>query len=466
MTLADNNRWYGQSESQTLEFKSSVDARSIAEAVCGMLNADGGVIAIGVANDGSLVGIEDAEFKAEELDSAIRKRISPLAPWSVMNTEADGVAVILVDVPSGSRKPYVIDGRVFVRVGEMNRPAMAEDINRLIQQRIKSDEDWERQPAIGVPTADFDSAEVEKMMRQSVEAGRFDSSVTSTEDVLSRLNLLIDGRPIQAAVVAFGSHLLPWYPQCCLRIARFKGVTKDEVLDQQKVSGHAFLLLDEASKFLGKQIPIRGSLQEGHLRRQDRPLYPVLALREALVNALCHRDYSISGGAVSVAIFEDRLEISSTGSLPKGMKVADLKKDHFSQPRNPMLADIFYRRGLIELWGSGTQRMIRLCVEAGCPEPQFDDRAGEFVVRFFAPNSNQLFLSYPNLKLNDRQARILSLFTSNPVWGLSDIRDAIGAVSSDSTIRSDLKLLRDKGLIESVGVGRGAFWRLVQWYSS
>ncbi|AMV32072.1 hypothetical protein VN12_08110 [Pirellula sp. SH-Sr6A] len=302
------------------------------------------------------------------------------------------------------------------------------------------------------------------MIRQSVEAGRFDSSVTNTEDVLLRLNLVIDGRPIQAAVVAFGSHLLPWYPQCSLRVARFKGVTKDEVLDQRKVSGHAFLLLDEASKFLGKQLPIRGTLQEGQLRRQDKPLYPILALREALVNALCHRDYSISGGAVSVALFEDRLEIASTGSLPSGVSVADLKRDHFSQPRNPMLADIFYRWGLIELWGSGTQRIIRLCVESGCPEPQFEERAGEFVVRFLAPNYAPSVP--PGLDLSDRQARILALFQSNPVRSLREIRESIDANLSDSTIRGELNRLREFGLVEAVGVGRGAFWRSIQWPAS
>lgn len=464
MTFVDINRWQGQSESQTLEFKTSVNVSSIAEAVCGMLNAEGGVIAIGVENDGAIVGIENAEFQAEDLDRSIRKRISPMAPWSVMNTEADGMAIILIDVPRGYRKPYVIDGKVFVRVGQANRPAIADDINRLIQHRIKSDQDWERQPAIGVSAVDFDTDEIEKMIRQSVEAGRFDSSVTSTEDVLLRLNLVVDGRPIQAAVVAFGSDLLPWYPQCSLRIARFKGVTKDEVVDQRKVSGHAFLLLDEATKFLAKQLPIRGTLHEGQLRREDKPLYPILALREALVNALCHRDYSISGGAVSVALFDDRLEIASTGSLPQGLSVADLKRDHFSQPRNPMLADIFYRRGLIELWGSGTQRIVRLCVESGCPEPQFEERAGEFVVRFLAPN--YLPSMPPGLDLTARQARILAMFKSNPIRSLREIRESIDAGLSDSTIRGELNQLRDIGLVEAVGVGRGAVWRVVQWPDS
>ena len=372
MSIADTTRWVGQSESQTLNFKTSPDVRSIAQDVCGMLNADGGVVVVGVADNGAIVGVENPEVQAEEIESNVRQRISPPAPWSVINTEAEGKPVIIIDVPSGSRKPYVIDGKVFVRVGETTRPARADDVNQLIQQRIKSDENWERQPAVGMTTSDLDAAEIERTIRQAITAGRFDSTVTNSDDVLHRLNLVIDGRPIQAAAVAFGAKMLPWYPQCTIRMAKFRGITKEEFVDQRKVSGHAFFLLEEATGFLSKYVAVRGTIEAGQLQRQDRPLYPILALREALVNAICHRDYSIAGGAVSIAIFEDRLEIGSTGRLPQGISVADLKRDHFSQPRNPLLADLFYRRGLIELWGRGTQGMVRLCVEALCRDPQFE----------------------------------------------------------------------------------------------
>ena len=99
MSLADKNRWQGKLESLTLEFKSSVDARSIAKAVCGMLNAEGGMVAIGVADDGAIIGVTDADIQAEELDRAIRKRISPMAPWSILATDAENTSVILIDVP-------------------------------------------------------------------------------------------------------------------------------------------------------------------------------------------------------------------------------------------------------------------------------------------------------------------------------------------------------------------------------
>lgn len=461
MSLADTTRWLGHQESQTLQFKSSPDARGIATSVCAMLNTDGGVVAVGVADDGAVIGVDDAESKAEEIDRTLRQRISPAAALSVINTEADEKPIILIDVPNGPRKPYVVEGKIFVRVGEANHAATADDINRLIQDRIRSDEHWERKPAIGMTIEDLDAAEIERTMRLATEAGRFDSTVVGKEDALRRLNLLVDGRPIQAAVVAFGSQIMPWYPQCSLRLARFRGVTKNEFVDQRIESAHAFKLFEEASAFLKQHVPIRGTFRPDEPVRQDRPLYPILALREALVNALCHRDYAIPGGAVSVAIFDDRLEVASTGTLPIGLSVADLKQDHFSQPRNPLLADLFYRRGLIELWGRGTQNIVRLCVEAGCPEPRFEQRAGEFVVRFLAPNFA------PNVpagvQLSPRQAVVFGQFLANPALSLRDVRDSVDPSLSDSTIRNVLNSLRDLGLIEAVGVRRGAFWRLVRW---
>ena len=161
---------------------------------------------------------------------------------------------------------------------------------------------------------------------------------------LRAFNLLIDERPTQAAVVAFARQPLPWYPQCTLRLARFRGLTKTEFLDQERVTGHAFPLLQRADRFIRKHISVAGTFVPGKMERQDKPLYPPLALREALVNAFCHRDDSVTGGSVSVAIFDDRLEVASTGSLPDGLTPDDLRQDHPSIPRNPLLAQLFYQQ--------------------------------------------------------------------------------------------------------------------------
>jgi len=132
------------------------------------------------------------------------------------------------------------------------------------------------------------------------------------------LNLIRDGQLLNAAVVLFGQtkHLLPNYPQCLVRMARFRGITKTEFSDNRQEFGSAFDLFVRSQRFLRDHLPIAGRILPNVFERVDDPLYPMAALREALANALCHRDYSAGGGAVSIAIYDDRLEISSTGILP------------------------------------------------------------------------------------------------------------------------------------------------------
>ena len=217
-------------------------------------------------------------------------------------------------------------------------------------------------------------------------------------------------------------------------------------------------MLREADLFLRRHLPVAGRFESGVLERIDEPLFPPLALREALVNALCHRDYSIAGGAISVAIYDDRLEISSTGLLPFGLTVADLKRDHESHPRNPLLANVFYLRGLIERWGRGTQKIVELCVAAGQPEPDFEEQAGSVVVRF-RPSSYVPPLRVSH-DLSARQREVLRILGDRQKWKVQDILANLVAPPAKRTLQDDLSLLRRLGLVESSGRGQGARWWL------
>lgn len=278
-------------------------------------------------------------------------------------------------------------------------------------------------------------------------------------EALDRLGLRSDGQILQAAVVAFGRRLLPDFPQCGLRLARFRGTTKTEFLDQQQLQGHAFLLLREADLFMRRHLPVAGRIQPGLFDRADQPIFPPVALREALVNALCHRDYSIPGGAVSVAVFDDRLEIVSTGTLPPGITVEDLKREHASRPRNPLLAEVFYRRGLIERWGRGTQKIVELCRAAGHPEPEFEERAGEVVVRFLP--SEYIPPHRVSHDLTVRQREILHSLRDGAQHTFHEVLQGLHSTAAPRTVRDDMKLLRDIGLIECTGRGPHARWRLL-----
>jgi ATP-dependent DNA helicase RecG len=241
-------------------------------------------------------------------------------------------------------------------------------------------------------------------------------------------------------------------------MARFRGTTKTDFLDQRQLTGHAFLLLREADLFLRRHLPVAGRFEPGLFERQDEPLFPPLALREALVNAFCHRDYSIAGGAVAIAIFDDRLEISSAGSLPFGLTVTNLKQNHQSLPRNPLLANIFYLRGLIERWGRGTQKIIELCVRAGHPEPEFEERAGEFVVRFIP--SGYVAPHRVSHDLTERQRRILHILQDGAQLRAGQIRSHLRPSPSATVLRDELNLLRSLDLVDGSGHGAGARWWL------
>ncbi|MEX2139208.1 MAG: ATP-binding protein [Pirellulales bacterium] len=332
------------------------------------------------------------------------------------------------------------------------------EYERRLLERAHSQQRWENQIATGYRLHDLDRKEITRTIREALHTGRLEGSVESPEEVLRRLHLLQRRGVLQAAVVAFAKDVLPAYPQCGLRMARFRGIKKDEFLDQRQVYGHAFELLDEAILFLRRHLPVAGRFEPGVLTRLDEPLFPTLALREAVVNAICHRDYSIAGGAISIAIFDDRLEIASTGTLPFGLSVDDLKKEHTSHPRNPLLAEVFFRRGLIERWGRGTQKIVSLCVEAGHPEPEFEERAGEVVVRFIP--SAYIPPHRISHDLTERQRRILHVLGNGQKWKASEIIRELPLPVPATTLRDELRLLRELGLVEGTGRGPGARWWL------
>ena len=210
--------------------------------------------------------------------------------------------------------------------------------------------------------------------------------------------------------------------------------------------------------FLQRHLPVAGRIQPGLFERVDEPLFPPEALREALVNALCHRDYSLPGGAVSVAIFDDRLEIWSDGTLPFGLTVEDLKRDHPPRPRNPLIAEVFFRRGLVERWGRGTQRIVELCNRAGHPEPEFVEQAGTVGVRFLP--SGYIAPHRVAYDLTPRQRLILQILAGPEPLPLRTIMNRIPDPPAASTVRDDLYHLKRLGLIDSQGRGRGAVWFL------
>ena len=243
--------------------------------------------------------------------------------------------------------------------------------------RASESDRWDHQPATGWSIADLDHHQVALTVDEAVRCGRMSEPETrSLPDLLRGLNLMLpDGHLTRAAVVLFGhsARLDIEYPQCMLRVARFRGTTRTEFLDNRQFHGHSFELLCQATKFLMETVPIAGRIIPGVIERVDEPLYPVEALREAIVNAICYRDYSIGGGSLAIGVYDDRLEVTSSGNLPFGLTPEVLFAPHESLLWNPLIARAFYLRGIIERRGKGYHHDGRTCAR-GRPAGDRDRR--------------------------------------------------------------------------------------------
>ena len=450
-------------ESDKVEFKKSTGQRSDgAKTVCAMLNGEGGFVVFGVTNSGEIRGQEVSARTIEDLVHELR-RIDPqplLSPERV--ALGNGREVIIISVPGRSGGPYTYDGRPYVRQGPTTVGMPQEEYGRRLIEQAHPTHRWEIQPAYGIGIDDLDLDELKRTIDEAIRRLRMEDPGTRDPEALLRgLRLMQNGQILNAAVALFAraERFFPNHPQCRLRLARFRGVDKTEFIDNRQETGNAFDLLIRAQRFLRDHLPVAGRIVPNLFERVDDPLYPPVALREALANALCHRDYRMPGGSVGVAIYDDRLEITSTGSLPFGLTPEDLIRPHTSQPWNPLMADVFFRRGIIEQWGRGTLKILELTEQAGLVSPEFEQRGGEVVVRFYP--QGYVPPSRVSRDLSPLQQEVLEILAADGPSMLHQIHGSLSSETPITTLKDNLQILRQFGLVQLTGRGRGARWSLV-----
>lgn len=461
MTIGALRRLIAAGEGPTLEFKRSTgELREGMEALCGMLNGMGrGQVLIGVSDSGEILGQAVMVKTLREIANASR-RIEPAA--EIVTTTVPvraSLSVLVVEAVARAQGPFTFEGRGYLRVGNTTQRMSHSEFDSRVVQRLESETPWDRWIAPDWEIRDLDRNEVHRTIEDAVEAKRLTGVLgEKPEVVLRRLELVTDRGVTRAAAILFGKEGGPGYPMGELRLARFRGLTKDEFRDNRQFKGHAFALLQHAERFLDEHVPVASRFVAGQMRRIDTPLYPPLALREALVNALVHRDYSVDGGAVSVAIFDDRLEVWSTGTLPPGLTPEKLKGTHESIPRNRLIAEVFHRRGLIERWGRGTNKILAEAKKAGCPEPEFEEVAGAFVVRFKPAAIPEKKAT--GVELGVRAEKVVGILHRFGPLTAPAILKKLGESITLRALQTELRRLREAGRIVVVGRGRATTYRV------
>ena len=452
-TLADIESWVRGGESETLEFKKSTAEKDRAcRTLCAFANGRGGRLLFGVTPSGKLVGQTVTDHTLEELAQEFQGFEPPLFPLVERVGAGPEREVLVLVVARVVRAPVAFRGVAYERVLNTTRIMPRETYQRLLLEEMHATARWENRPADGWDASRLDSREIVLTLEESIRRGRIDDPGTRAPmEILRGLGLLVGGNRLsRAAVVLFckDEEQQPDFPQLQLKVARFKGVSRDEFLDNRQFHGNAFALMRRAERFLIESLPIAGRIVPGRMEREDTPLLPVEALREALANAFVHRDYAIGGGSVGVALYDDRLEIISIGDLHFGLTPEALFREHESKPWNPMIARTFYRRGITETWGRGTLKIVRLMREAGNDPPEVALRQGAVIVTFGLPGKTP----------GKTPDQILRLLTENPDQSIPQLAALMG--KSERAIERAISALRKSDRLERIGPAKGGHWKV------
>lgn len=438
-------------ESDKVEFiRAPSKPDSIGRTVCAFLNARGGCLILGAAHDGQVAGIRKAQELVDRIERDLTLKISPKTAWSVNVDQVDGKDLIVLHIPEGAEKPYVYGDRVFVRREATTLVAKGPDITSLINQRNSRGTRWERQPALGYQVNDLDAREIRLTAMEIQESGlKRLENLRNPTSVLEQLNLLSHGMILNSAVALFGRNPTRRFPQMQVRVARFE--TQTSFSDIKTFEGHTFSVMDKVQEHLRLHIPIHAELPKNGLKRSDTSAYPWAVIREALVNAIVHRDYAAFDGGLSVAIHDDRMEFWNSGCLPEGMTVEMLRGLHPSRPSNPDIANVFFLRRLIERWGIGTRLIVDQCREAGLPEPSWsvDGNGVTLVLRLRRASLGEL----GELDLNPRQATLVRDLKDGDRITPREYFSSVAESIKERRARTDLVELTNRGYLRREGRG-------------
>ncbi len=443
-----------------LEVMTEASADALAETLVAFANADGGTVLLGADVQGNVTGA----LQPEDAESLLRAALSQSRPlirteWERFE-DRNGLAVA-ISVPRSTELHSLTDGRVLVRTHAGNEVLDGARISFLAA--TKATGDFEQEVVAGAARADLDDDIIEDyLLRRTKRLGR-DPGQT-VDELLKALGALNpQGQPTVAGLLLFGKAPQFFLPQSGLVYVRFSGIEQRNPAGQtiytrrEDFNGPLARILEQAWKIMLQEM--RGEAIVRGLTREDRYLYPTFAVREALVNALCHRDYKLTGKRVEVRQFDDRLEISSPGGLPGYMTLDNIVEEHFS--RNPRLVNGLFEWGYIEQLGLGIDRMIDEMVQSGHPVPDFRATPYSFTVALKRGSGVPQPRSQPEWAkgLNDRQVKAMHYLHTYGRINNSDYRTLCPDVSPE-TLRLDLADLVDKGLAVKIGDKKGTYYML------
>jgi ATP-dependent DNA helicase RecG len=390
MTFEKLQRLIADGENANIELKKTTgELKEGMHAACAFLNGAGGWLIFGVTPKSlNILGQEATDNTQREIAQAL-SGLEPAVSVDVQYIDVpdrpgNKVIVMYFEAFVWGSAPYTYHGSPYYKV-ESTTKLMPRN---MFEERLRANKPnyfaWERQPADHIAIEDMDEKLIRGALRLGVEKNRMPVTALTEPmtDVLGKLDLLCDNVPNNAAAALFSTKL-SGYTQMRLRMARFRGINKMEFIDNQRVEGNFFQLLDAGMAFFLKHLNMSGKIVG--FRREESMEVPAEALREALTNSLCHRQFEKYNLTPSIAIYDDRIEIENPGVLPPQLNTETIRQSHGSYPYNPVMAEVLYRTTFLESWGSGASRIIDACKAHNVAEPTWSINGGFVCVTFARP---------------------------------------------------------------------------------
>lgn len=448
-------------ETETVELKKSLaELKQGLISLAAMLNKHGQAeLWFGIAPNGKAVGLEINEKTLRDVSQAITAHIEPAIYPHITQQRIDGKHCLHIKA-EGWQQPYLAYGRAYMRVADEDKKLSASELKNLILQNNQDALRWENEPS-GLTLEQLNPEKISRFLALA------DLPPDSAASALEKLDLLRQGVPLIAAKLFFSDAPIQ------LRCAVFATHTSSTIIDRHDFDGDILELIEEAEKYALKNIHI-GMRLEG-LRRVDVPEIPLKAIREALVNAFCHRDWR-DPDFVQVAVFRDRLEIRSPGKLYGGLTFDEIRQGNISRRRNPKIAELLRRIHLVEAWGRGVPLILE-----NAPSTSFDEIGGLFITRFNRPSALDASQDAPairpetSLKTTQElpqatqettqelprttQEILLQHLRSQP--GITTVELARVTGLSPDGVKYHLNQLKRTGKLRRHGPTKGGYWEVV-----
>jgi len=435
-------------EQQNIEWKASWRDEYL-KWICGFANAKGGNLFIGKDDNGTIIGIDNSKRLMDDIPNKIQNHLGIICDVNLH--EENGNQYIEIEVKPHDA-PISYQGKYHYRSGSTKQELKGASLNEFLLKKVGKT--WEEALE---QNATFDEISQEALEEFKYEADRSQrypivKDETDYQKIFSNLRLYSNNSLKRSALVLFGKDPRNYIINAFVKIGKF-GVSDSDLLFQEVVEANAFQLADKTIEILEKKYFKKSITYEG-LNRVEISEYPYKAVRECLLNAIIHRNYF--GPPIQISIYDSKFMVWNPGQLPEELTIEDLRIKHASYPRNSLIADVFFKAGLIETWGRGTIKIIEECQKAGLPEPKFEIMSGGIAVTMFKDRFSEQWLIEQGL--NDRQLKAIKYLKENEYLTNSIYQDI--CETSERTASRDLEQLTNKQIVNKSGEKKGTKYEL------